>query len=163
MWPVLPYDCDSPLTRSLRKSNRTSCSGLSPAIGLFLVTGSSGTAGGAAELGLRIAAAAKSAACALRLPSNARRGVGTNHPSDPCLRWSVSADVALSEKSPYLGGAWVRWGVLATPSILAVVDIFKLRIIVWPSSHHSLFNCKQRGTQGFPLVPGRAPGHSQHR
>jgi len=27
------------------------------------------------------------------------------------LRWSVSADVALSEKSPYLGGAWVRWGL----------------------------------------------------
>jgi hypothetical protein len=29
-------------------------------------------------------------------------------PSGPCLRWSVSTDVALSEKSPYLGGAWVR-------------------------------------------------------
>ena len=24
------------------------------------------------------------------------------------LRWSVSADMALSEKSPYLGSAWVR-------------------------------------------------------
>jgi hypothetical protein len=30
------------------------------------------------------------------------------------LRWSVSADVALSEKSPYLGSAWVRW-VLGGP------------------------------------------------
>ena len=30
------------------------------------------------------------------------------------LRWSVSADMALSEKSPYLGSAWVRW-VLGGP------------------------------------------------
>jgi len=28
---------------------------------------------------------------------------------DRSLRWSVSADVALSEKSPHLGGVWVRW------------------------------------------------------
>ena len=27
----------------------------------------------------------------------------------PALRCSMSADVALSEKSPYLGSAWVRW------------------------------------------------------
>jgi len=27
----------------------------------------------------------------------------------PALRCSMSADVALSEKSPYLGGAWVTW------------------------------------------------------
>ena len=30
-------------------------------------------------------------------------------PSGPALRCSMSADVALSEKSPHLGGAWVRW------------------------------------------------------
>ena len=29
-------------------------------------------------------------------------------PSGPALRCSMSADVALSEKSPHLGGAWVR-------------------------------------------------------
>ena len=27
----------------------------------------------------------------------------------------MSADVALSEKSPYLGGAWVRWGLSNNP------------------------------------------------
>jgi hypothetical protein len=31
------------------------------------------------------------------------------------LRGGVSADLALSEKSPYLGGAWVRWGLSNVP------------------------------------------------
>jgi hypothetical protein len=34
---------------------------------------------------------------------------------DRSLRRSMSADVALSEKSPYLGGAWVRWGLSNNP------------------------------------------------
>jgi hypothetical protein len=34
---------------------------------------------------------------------------------NPFREWrSVSADVALSEKSPYLGGVWVRLGFSAT-------------------------------------------------
>ena len=41
------------------------------------------------------------------MPPNDFRGRDRS-PSGPALRRSVSADVALSEKSPYLGGAWVR-------------------------------------------------------
>ena len=37
--------------------------------------------------------------------------------SDPYLRRSDSADVALSEKSPYLGGAWVRLGLWQSLSL----------------------------------------------
>ena len=29
----------------------------------------------------------------------------------------MSADVALSEKSPYLGGAWVRWSLQQEPGM----------------------------------------------
>ena len=35
----------------------------------------------------------------------------------PALRCSVSADVALSEKSPHLGGAWVRWSLQQEPGM----------------------------------------------
>ena len=36
------------------------------------------------------------------------------HQDGSCLRQSVSADMALSEKSPYLGGDRVRWVFWAT-------------------------------------------------
>ena len=35
----------------------------------------------------------------------------------PALQWSVSADVALSEKSPHLGGAWVKWSLQQEPGM----------------------------------------------
>ena len=42
--------------------------------------------------------------------------LGRDRSSGGSALWrSVSADVALSEKSPYLGSAWVRW--VFTPSL----------------------------------------------
>ena len=84
------------------------------------------------------------------------------------VRWSVSAVVCVCGRGAFGEIALPRRclgkvGFSATPGILAVVDIFKLRIIVWQSSHHPLSHCKQRGTQGFPLVPGQPPGHSHGR
>ena len=43
------------------------------------------------------------------MPPNDFRGRDRS-PSGPALRRSVSTDVAFPEKSPYLGGAWVRLG-----------------------------------------------------
>ena len=48
------------------------------------------------------------------------------------LRWSVSADMALSEKSPYLGSAWVRW-VLGGP-----LDVARGPPVRWGSLSLSL-------------------------
>ena len=84
------------------------------------------------------------------------------------VRWSVSAVVCVCGRGAFGEIALPRRclgevGFSVTPGILAVVDVFKLRIIVWPSSHHPLSHCKQRGTQGFPLVPGQPPGHSHGR
>ena len=59
------------------------------------------------------------------------------------LRWSVSAEVALSEKSPYLGSAWVRW-VLGGP-----LDVARGPPVRWGSLSLSLVGpCPLSGLLG---------------
>ena len=43
--------------------------------------------------------------------------------ADRSLRWSMSVDVALLEKSPYHGGAWVRWFFGSPPGCTTFTDL----------------------------------------
>ena len=63
----------------------------------------------------------------------------------------MSADVALSEKSPYLGGAWVRWGLSDVPES-AESCRFEIRGFARSSDPFSFLDERQR----FFLLPDEA-------